>query len=713
MSRGTALHAARQLEQALLAFENALALAPQDVNTASACATLFALLDRPQAAYRTLLCVEDQLMKSADGAANLAIAAEACGALEKAEAAYAQALHLDPEHVRSLNNVGILAANASQWPLAVGLASKCLALQPGHAAHHANLAEFLAGDGQYTEARELVAQARRQFPDDVDLKIRHTALLAFNGELEKCDAALAGMDEQGHQLLEKFLSKPGLPGRLLAHAGGSPDKPPASSLDALAIHARQALIKMSQCDWRGNALLAGLVRQALAASATQGQAERDWHEVPFYGLTLGLQESELRQMRRETNTALQAGLQSSLPPFAARLRARGNNTAAPDQRIRVGLAVQSLRNTSQVRALTRQLAGHDTSRFAFFVYAFTQHPEPVLADLLRPHAQSVVELAHMLDAEAAARMRLDRLDIYVETEGDFGWSRPAIAGWRVAPVQLRQRGWHQDHVAGLWDYTLSDRFIHPDTDSPVTFGAIARLPQSCWLATQDDTRAGQAGESRQAAGLPADALVFASSVTPAMLDIESFSAWMKILRSLPDAILWLPNCGVAAAQLLREAQAAGVGASRIYFQAKAGPGKPHIHLGHADIFLDPLRCCAAAGLEAALRRGVPALSCAGAGMASRLGASMLHAARLPEGVFDSKEAYVAGAVRLGRDAHALLELRTRQRDVVPTSPLFSTAARTRELEAAWELMVQRSRTGLAPAAFDVPLALPSPPPESH
>jgi protein O-GlcNAc transferase len=713
MSRGTELHAAGQLEQALLAFENALALAPQDVNTASACATLLALLDRPQAAFRTLLSVEAQLMESADGAANLAIAAEACGALEKAEAAYAQALRIDPAHVRSLNNVGILAASASQWQLAITLARKCLALQAGHASHHANLAEFLAGDGQYPEALELVAAARRQFPDDRDLAIRHTALLAFNGELEQCDAVLAGMDAEERRLLEKFLSKAGSPSSLLAYAGASPDRPPPASFDALDLYLRQALVKLSLCDWRGNALLAARIRQALATSAAQVQARRDWHEAPLHGLTLGLQESELRQMRGETGAAMQAGLNSSLRPFAARSHTRGSTSAAPAPRIRVGLALQSLRNVRQVLALACQLAGHDASRFAFFIYAFTQRPDPALADGLRPYVQGVNELAHMLDVEAAARMRLDRLDIYVETEGDFGWSRPAIAAWRVAPVQLRQRGWHHYHVAGPWDYTLSDRFIHPDTGSPASFGAIARLPHTCWLATRDGAHAGLAGESREKAGLPAGVRVLASSATPAMLDPDSFSAWMKILRSLPDAILWLPACGVAAAHLLREAQAAGVGASRIFFQAKTRAGEPDFRLDQADIFLDPLRCSAAAGLEDALRQGVPALSCAGAGMASRLGASMCHTAGLPECVFDNQDAYVAGAVRLGRDDHALLQLRARLQDSVPGSALFHTAARIREWEAAWELMVQRSRAGQAPAGFDVPSSLPVPSPEQH
>ena len=118
----------------------------------------------------------------------------------------------------------------------------------------------------------------------------------------------------------------------------------------------------------------------------------------------------------------------------------------------------------------------------------------------------------------------------------------------------------------------------------------------------------------------------------------------------------------------------------------------------------------APGLEDALRLGVPALTCAGSTMAARLGGSMLYAAGLSEGVFDSKEAYVAGAVRLGRDASVLQQLRTHMQTVVPVSRLFETAARIRELEAAWQTMVERSRAGLAPAGFDVPSSSASIPP---
>ena len=50
MQHGAALHAGGQPEQALVAFEKALALDPGNSNAASACATMLAGLGQPQAA---------------------------------------------------------------------------------------------------------------------------------------------------------------------------------------------------------------------------------------------------------------------------------------------------------------------------------------------------------------------------------------------------------------------------------------------------------------------------------------------------------------------------------------------------------------------------------------------------------------------------------------------------------------------------------------
>ena len=131
MARGAALHAAQRPEQALVAFEAALALCPGNANAASACATMLSNLGQPEAAYATLNTARAALLAYADGAANLAIAAETCGRLEEARAAYTCALELDPQHLRSLNNTALISARAGDWPAAIDSCGSARGLPPG------------------------------------------------------------------------------------------------------------------------------------------------------------------------------------------------------------------------------------------------------------------------------------------------------------------------------------------------------------------------------------------------------------------------------------------------------------------------------------------------------------------------------------------------------------------------------------------------------
>jgi protein O-GlcNAc transferase len=707
MERGTELDMAGHPEQALAAFERARALSPMDVNAVSACATLLSALDCPQAAYRTLLSVEAGLMQSADGAANLAIAAEGCGDLAKAQSAYARALELDPAHLRSLNNVAILSGSASQWDHAIHLARRCIALQPDNALYHANLAEYLSGARRYAEALEGVRAATARFPAHAELKIRHITLMAFIGEIENADVALKTLDPETRSLLQDFLLKletaeaSALEGAVRGKAADH------AADDGLRIHMRQAFRNMAACDWRHHRGLDERVRQALAGSVATGRY-RDWGDASYHGLVLGIDEDTVLRMCVQQ---LQAAAHrfKACPPFKASTPAPG---APHDGRIQVGLAVQSLADPLQAQALQQQLALHDSTQFSVHVYAFTGRPDPLQQETLRPHAASVNELGHMSDLEAAGRIRLDRLDLYVEYAWDPAWTRQEIALMRVAPVQLRHPGLFRLDLAGTWDYRLTDHLIHPGPEgrqdhtepaAPWQLAPLVRLPETCWPGHFGPT-AGQAPPSREKAGLPLEDLVLCSCLQPPLLDEQTFSCWMKIMRSLPDAVLWLPWCSRAAHNLVREAQAAGVGAQRLIFSSPSAWPEVAGHLGCADLFLDSLRLNAAPGLEHALSEGVPALSHRGAAMAGRMGASMLQAAGLPECILETPDSYAAEAIRLGRNPAALAQLRDKLRAVRSSAPLFDTAARVKDLESAWAQMVKRTRAGLAPAAFDVPSA---------
>jgi predicted O-linked N-acetylglucosamine transferase (SPINDLY family) len=103
----------------------------------------------------------------------------------------------------------------------------------------------------------------------------------------------------------------------------------------------------------------------------------------------------------------------------------------------------------------------------------------------------------------------------------------------------------------------------------------------------------------------------------------------------------------------------------------------------------------------ALGAGLPLLTLRGSSIASRAAESLLRAAGLPELVAADPNAFVEYAIRLGRDPELLGGLKRRLVANRHSAPLFDTAARVRELEAAFAEMWRRHAAGEAPASFSV------------
>jgi predicted O-linked N-acetylglucosamine transferase (SPINDLY family) len=91
-------------------------------------------------------------------------------------------------------------------------------------------------------------------------------------------------------------------------------------------------------------------------------------------------------------------------------------------------------------------------------------------------------------------------------------------------------------------------------------------------------------------------------------------------------------------------------------------------------------------------------------MASRLGGSILSAGGLADCVHTTPADYAEAVIALGQEPHAITALRQRIQANSSSAPLFDTAARAKEWEYAWTHMVERQRSGLAPEAFDIPVA---------
>ena len=256
---------------------------------------------------------------------------------------------------------------------------------------------------------------------------------------------------------------------------------------------------------------------------------------------------------------------------------------------------------------------------------------------------------------------------------------------------------------------FGDTFTHPDSQDLTPYANLARFSSTCWMPCNGDS-AGDAsstpGLSRQQAGLPQGAVILLSHPFALAIDPQTFATWMAILRRAPHSILWLPAYTPEVhANLAREAQDAGVDASRLVYLPKLPRQAWLARLQLADLYLDTLRFNANQTLVDALKRGVPAITVRGHNMASRLGGSIITAAGMPDCVFDDAPGYEEAAVALCLQPESMAALRRRLAGLRGSAPLFDERARVREWEAAWQYMVERDRAGLPPARFDVPTGL--------
>jgi predicted O-linked N-acetylglucosamine transferase (SPINDLY family) len=268
-------------------------------------------------------------------------------------------------------------------------------------------------------------------------------------------------------------------------------------------------------------------------------------------------------------------------------------------------------------------------------------------------------------------------------------------------VQVGFLGYAGTVGAHYLDYILADRVAIPPGSESSFAERVVRLPP-CFLPT-DDRRVLVEAPTREQAGLPVCGIVLCAFTKPHKISPEIFDIWMRLLSASPGSVLWLRDMGERArANLVAAAANRGVEAHRLVF-ARHAPGVAE-HLARqplADLYLDTVPYNAHSTACDALWAGVPVLTCAGAGFASRVAASALTSAGLPELITQSLEEYEYCALELIRQPERLGALRSRLAQHRSHSSLFDTGRFTRHLESAYVRMHEHAAATGLPQSFEV------------
>lgn len=298
------------------------------------------------------------------------------------------------------------------------------------------------------------------------------------------------------------------------------------------------------------------------------------------------------------------------------------------------------------------------------------------------------------DAAAAELIRSQEIDVLVDLHGLTSNARPNIVARGPAPLQVAFLGFPGPTALPHMDFVVADPFIFPDALRPHFTEAPLVLPTL--YQCSDSQRPIGPIPTRSQLGLPEDRFVFCAFNNNFKFTPEVFEAWMRILRRVPDAVLWLLEDNAWSRQnLQRAAQAHGVEASRLLFAGRVMPADYLARFTAADLFLDTCPYNAGTTANDALWAGLPLLTLSGRTYVSRMAGSLLTSAGLPELVTTTLADYEERAVSLAQDRQVLATLRQRLAREKAEGRLFSTDRFVAEFEGALQAELLRSAGGAA------------------
>jgi predicted O-linked N-acetylglucosamine transferase (SPINDLY family) len=279
-----------------------------------------------------------------------------------------------------------------------------------------------------------------------------------------------------------------------------------------------------------------------------------------------------------------------------------------------------------------------------------------------------VECTTWSDALLARRIEADGIDILLDLAGHTSHQRMSLFGQRAAPVQATFLGYPGSTGVPHIDWIVADPVVAPPEDAGLYSEKIARFPHTvfCFAPEVDYPF------PRYTAAHAQRPITFGSFNNVPKLTPHTLRLWADVLKAVPGSRLLLKAPSFkdpGAVRRFREQFAGlGIAENRLEFRGPTGLADMMAEYADVDIALDPVPYNGGTTTLQALWMGTPVLTLLGGHFVSRMGASFMQAAGLPDWVASSDADYVARAQRLAADREALLALKQGLRERLLASP---------------------------------------------
>lgn len=599
--------------------------------------------------YRAVIALAPQLIPAWQG---LLSALHKSGDYAAALATAREATTRFPDHSGIITSLGRILIDLRQMDEAEKVLRQALILDPANGEAANNLGTVVEERGNYQEALTLYRIATECKPDLAD------GWFNLGNTYEKVGDLIAARNAMQRCLALR----------------------PASSRTLSALIA----VRRKLCDWDDIDdqvdLLRTLINQPLFLQDTEDIPS------PFGVLSLMLSpEDHLRVAKVHSEIIARKVL-----PLASEI-GTWQPASATVNRIRIGYLSPDFREHPIAQLMAGVIESHNREKFEVSCWSLGVNDNSAFRERILKGSDRFEDISTASIAQSVRMMRAANLDIVVDLAGYTAHARPEVLALRVAPVQVNYLGYPGSMGASFMDYILVDPVLVREGDEQYYSEKIIRLPD-CYQANDNRAVIDQTPIRRADHGLPDNTFVFCSFSMNYKIDASVLDAWAKILRSVPNSVLWLYRTDKPAAEnILQEAVKRGIESERIIFTDRMPKSKHLARHRLADLFLDTFAYGAHTTASDALWAGLPVLTLRGDTFARRVGASIVKAAMMPELVTETIDEYIAKAIEIARTPSTSVNLKGRLKGSLPHCPLFSTSTFTRQLEMVYYKMVGKNR----------------------
>lgn len=359
------------------------------------------------------------------------------------------------------------------------------------------------------------------------------------------------------------------------------------------------------------------------------------------------------------------------------------------RRLRLGYLSADIRHHPVMHLGAGLFDHHDRDRFEIFCFSTAPDDGSEVRRRVVDACEHFVDLVGVDTARARRAMAMADLDVVVDLSAHTEFARLDLLASRPAPLQLHYLGYPGTTGAPYIDAFVADAISAPRSTDDQFTEQVVRLPR-CYQINEPLRRVRQR-TTRRAHRLPDSAFVMGAFNSAYKIEPVIFAVWMRLLRRLPHAVLWLLVSNEQTAARLRTAVVReGVDPRRVVFAPPVERDSHLRRLALADVCLDTHFVGGHTTTSDALRSGTPVVTAPREPFISRVAASLLHEVGLQELIARDLADYEDIVVRLAADPGGRGRLRRRARSQIRESCLFDPGHATAALEqAVLELLRER------------------------